>query len=837
MSEIFEELKKIIDPKEPGFITARERWSNFTLGDGISDFLIGCLNETPSPATIEEPVLDKIKKTLSFCEIDNDYGNHQVWMLYLFLRVYQEISSNKSAKPKSKCLPEFNADIFDDNSDVEGFPDYLKQSPYGLEFVKNLARHISGEKTDSKTSVKFPVAFDPNLGTSVNNLKVVVPKFELFKISDESDGLVLHPYNAFTFFDEMFLSIFPLALRKQKSVPGGGVGTVCVRIKNYVDEYNKYNFPKLKGNSAGGALVTALLSLKYGRIIRNDVALSFAIDGNDELCHWVGLLTDKLRMLKDSVNELIVWKPEDEDERTELEQFGKDNSIKLIFCDTIGAAFGHVTGDTEMILKYLNDFISANQLNAKFFNPSNEHGELKYIDQNMRVKEYKEFSKETLSPGEKRRDFSEFLIKSSEVLKKTENSKVNVVLADSGYGKSFLLKNLALKVATASKDDLEKTGDPKVKIPLLISFNKLIEYYINNTKDCEKKENNSCITEIIKHQLLLEYGEDSKILVAKLDSGEVIFFIDSYDDVLNEAKNTLIKDMNFMHWLNKPKQHVVFASRSNYNIENLKGDFSVIEPLEFDKGSQTEFVTNWFGEINSERIPEVLKVTDITPLTSNPLILFFLCKLWESPTVNRDMQISRVRIYDAIVDEMLNEAWRESNQSLENNFRQISEINEKKSKIAFISFTSFTTEKSKFDIPWICSIAGKKSEENELLDLIEKISIFKVSGTGRNINIGYQHKSLQEFLTASYLGEIVNSKGWKSSIEYAGKEVEIQTLIDKKAWLPEWEQVIIFMSGLLHDVYKKDLLEIIRGTDDIFRHRLSLAARCLPEVLNNFSKN
>lgn len=824
MSEIFEELKKIIDPKEPGFITARERWSNFTLGDGISDFLIGCLNETPSPATIEEPVLDKIKKTLSFCEIDNDYGNHQVWMLYLFLRVYQEISSNKSAKPKSKCLPEFNADIFDDNSDVEGFPDYLKQSPYGLEFVKNLARHISGEKTDSKTSVKFPVAFDPNLGTSVNNLKVVVPKFELFKISDESDGLVLHPYNAFTFFDEMFLSIFPLALRKQKSVPGGGVGTVCVRIENYVDEYNKYNFPKLKGNSAGGALVTALLSLKYERIIRNDIALSFAIDENDDLCHKVELYKEKLGMLKNSVNELIVWKSKNETVRTDLEKIGKDKNIKLIFCDTIYDAFSHVTGDTEMILKYLTEFTDMEQKIPLFYKPSNPDGKLKYIDQNVNLKEYKVNRRESFPPpGEQKREDSE-RIKSSEILAKSTNSNVNVILASSGYGKSFLLINLALEVATASKDDLEKTGDPKVKIPILTSFSDLIKTYDENSDTIKKKYSYSGITEILKFLLSLQ---DEK-LCQKIDSNEVVIFIDSFDDISSDKRKTLLEDLNFFKWLNNQKSPVFFSSRPPFDLEGLS-KFNLIELELFGEDSKIEFVKNWFGNPESKNKDNLIFKS---PLSSIPLLLFFLCKIPER--MQKDMNVvSLVKIYNAIVDQMIKESWRNIQKNDKNDLKVIWENHEKKSGLAEFSYMLFSDERSDIDV----GLLIKYKSTEDIIALIQNNPIFVVNGSEEDQQFSFVHKSIQEFLVAFHLAETVNNTGWESMIKYGTKEVEIQTLIDKKAWLPQWEPVIIFMSGLIHDVYKKDLLGIIRGADDIFRHRLSLAARCLPEVLNNFSKD
>lgn len=824
MSEIFEELKKIIDPKEPGFNTARERWSNFTLGDGISNFLIGRLNETPSPATIEEPVLDEIKKTLSFCEIDNDYGNHQVWMLYLFLRVYQEVSSNKSATPKTKYLPEFNDGNLNKLFSVEGFPDYLKQSPYGLEFVKNLARHISGEKKDSKTSVKFPVVFDPNLEFSENNSYKVVPKLELFKISDESDGLTLHPYNAFTLFDENFLSIFPLALLRQKSITGGGVGTVRVMIENYRDVEKKYNFPILKGNSAGGALATALLSLKYGRIIRNDVALSFAINEKDDLCHKVELPKEKFDMLKDSVNELIVWNPEDSKERTELEKFGMDNNLKLIFCDTIKAALGHATGDTDMILKYLTDFIEMEKKIPLFYKPSNHDENLKYIDQNVNLKEYNVNRRESFSPGEQKREDSE-RIKSSEILAKTANSNVNLILASSGYGKSFLLKYLALEVATASKDDLEKTGEPKVKIPILISFSDLIKTYDENSDAIKKKYSYSGITEILKFLLSLQ----NEKLCQKIDSNEVVIFIDSFDDISSDKRKTLLEDLNFFKWLKNQESPVFFSSRPPFDLEGLS-KFNLIELELFGEDSKIEFVQNWFGTPEAKnKYNLILK----SPLSSIPLLLFFLCKIPER--MQKDMNVvSLVKIYNAIVDQMIKESWRNIHKKGSIYLKDTIENDDKKSELANLSYMWFVDERSDIDFRWIKNCGLPKDTK---VALIQNNPIFVVNGSEEDQQYSFVHKSIQEFLVALHLAEIVNNTGWESMIKYGTKEVEIQTLIDKKAWLPEWEQVIIFMSGLLNDVYKKDLLGILRGTDDIFRHRLSLAARCLPEVLNNFSRN
>ena len=50
------------------------------------------------------------------------------------------------------------------------------------------------------------------------------------------------------------------------------------------------------------------------------------------------------------------------------------------------------------------------------------------------------------------------------------------------------------------------------------------------------------------------------------------------------------------------------------------------------------------------------------------------------------------------------------------------------------------------------------------------------------------------------------------------------------AWLPAWQEVIVLLAGNLNDPLP--LLEMLadEGKDDLFRHRLAVAALCLPEI-------
>lgn len=103
----------------------------------------------------------------------------------------------------------------------------------------------------------------------------------------------------------------------------------------------------------------------------------------------------------------------------------------------------------------------------------------------------------------------------------------------------------------------------------------------------------------------------------------------------------------------------------------------------------------------------------------------------------------------------------------------------------------------------------------------------------------FLHLTVQEFLTAAYLAKLVNKgkKGWKTKFRIRQKTLTIQELVDKKAWDPRWQEVITLLAGQLKE--PAPLLKMLSlpdptstnpYSDDLFRHRLSLAALCLTEL-------
>jgi|GEM_PF-1455661 len=94
----------------------------------------------------------------------------------------------------------------------------------------------------------------------------------------------------------------------------------------------------------------------------------------------------------------------------------------------------------------------------------------------------------------------------------------------------------------------------------------------------------------------------------------------------------------------------------------------------------------------------------------------------------------------------------------------------------------------------------------------------------------FLHLTIQEYLAAAALARLVNQSGWEAAVQIAGRKVTPYRLVDCKSWNPRWQEVMVLLAGQLRD--SGPLLKLLADEekDDYFRHRLALAALCLPEL-------
>jgi HEAT repeat protein len=101
----------------------------------------------------------------------------------------------------------------------------------------------------------------------------------------------------------------------------------------------------------------------------------------------------------------------------------------------------------------------------------------------------------------------------------------------------------------------------------------------------------------------------------------------------------------------------------------------------------------------------------------------------------------------------------------------------------------------------------------------------------------FLHLTVQEFLVAAAIARVVNEKGWETPLEIAGATVSMHRLVDRKAWDPRWQEVIMLLAGQLRDPAPLLTLLADEKKDDVFRYRLALAALCLPEIRLTIGNN
>jgi len=330
--------------------------------------------------------------------------------------------------------------------------------------------------------------------------------------------------------------------------------------------------------------------------------------------------------------------------------------------------------------------------------------------------------------------------------------------------------------------------------------------------------------------------------------------LDALDEVPEDRRETL------QHSLSRfaeryPHSRLLLTSRivsyGGSPIDNAEE----LELVGLNSEQQTAFIRVWYtgtregSNAQSAGLEELLtRHAPLQGLAQVPLMLWMICQVHSMGEFGATMR--RVDLYSQCLTGLLGK-WSKQKYQPQSQVELTSKekliLEAKLALLAPIALQLFTQNKEMFTVGEVSHLLGTyydrlpahdplkvawqaKSSADMLEELEQEDGILITAGQGEDAPRMFVHLTFQEFLAATAIATEVNTRGWQTTIDVANTKVTVQHLVDRKAWDPRWQEVLLLLAGQLNNPEPLLTLLVDEKQDDFFRHRLALAALCLPEL-------
>jgi hypothetical protein len=251
-----------------------------------------------------------------------------------------------------------------------------------------------------------------------------------------------------------------------------------------------------------------------------------------------------------------------------------------------------------------------------------------------------------------------------------------------------------------------------------------------------------------------------------------------------------------------------------------------LELLPFGQEETDAFVAAWFGDGVKARpfLDHLRQSPAVRGLARIPLMLLLLCRSFEG---SNKLPSRRVDLYRRCLQGLLGE-WKGEKEERKVGVADIKHFLDVLGGVACSLIRDGCEQFGEDDL--FGRIAAwqeenprhpcARHEPGKLLQEFQQSGVLVRSGDDPEAPWLFLHRTFQEYLTAWALAQHVKKEGWQA----------LEGLIDHKCWLPEWAEVVVLLAGELADPEPLLALLCDESKDDRFRHRLALAAHCLPEL-------
>jgi HEAT repeat protein len=428
-----------------------------------------------------------------------------------------------------------------------------------------------------------------------------------------------------------------------------------------------------------------------------------------------------------------------------------------------------------------------------------------------------------------------------------------VVVGPPGSGKSTLVQNLAYQATAASEEEKPlRLGDRRL-LPVQV---RLQDWERWVTKDREPNLSLADYLGELYRQKNVWPAPTSDQWFRYLAHGDVLLLLDGLDEA--EGKPEFRAALQAVLSLFETCPTVLTCRTVSFELHQkwcsdlpavfVLGGLDDVQRDSYIRGFAAHHADNYDPE---RLIDQLDHLPVMRPLAANPLLLSIICFVVDDPSPQGvKLPATRGELYDQAVNKLL--------MRFDDNFERVKvnypgaapKSEEKRVLIERAALELFAGNDRRsltftgVELGRALRVALKEQGYGDATapwanalrdDLTQNSGLLRADAAQ---NYFFIHPTIQEFLAASCLARAVNDRdGWQATIELNRSCRTVCEWVDKKAWDPRWQEVVCLLVGRLTDpayvlkmLSERELTSTNPIGDDVFRHRLTLAALSLPEL-------
>lgn len=404
-----------------------------------------------------------------------------------------------------------------------------------------------------------------------------------------------------------------------------------------------------------------------------------------------------------------------------------------------------------------------------------------------------------------------------------------VVLGDPGYGKTMLLWQ---EVGRRNEEALAAIRQEHVSVEE-ITFG----VFVRALEIAQSLGSAGPMLEAVVALLGQRHGltaEGKDVLRRKLVNGQCLLALDALDEVPVDLREKLDESLKEFA-TQQPQAKLLVSSRLvGYTGSPIPlNEQDEVEILAFEEPQMERAVKSWFrqGAETAEGLwDHIVQEKSIARVLRCPLLLRLACQLAERSRQKGEglpRWGRRVELYEGFMGDVVGR-WGERAEPRPT----------REQRGLFEAFAGEVAERlwrqdarrTLWEEPVIAQAVNEVRHEylvlNNRPDLVQDLCVAGIlvpaGPDSSSTPLMFTHRTIGENMVAGALAERVK------------KDTAAWEFIDHKAWDPNWEEVIVLLAGRLGNspAHLRRLLEILsdNAKDDVFRHRLEVAARCSAEI-------